>query len=82
VPSYNELFDHLDDWSTSSNLYEKLEGSEKEGEGNLNLSSEVLNWTDGIEASRKLLSNYYSKTDSRLYSYITFCDPRMRILLV
>jgi hypothetical protein len=78
VPSYNELFDHLDDWSSSSNLYEKLEGGEKEGGGNSNLSSEVLNWTDGIEASRKLLSKYYSKTDSRLYSCITFCDPRMR----
>jgi hypothetical protein len=55
VPFYNELFDQLDDWSSSSKLYEKLEGGKKEGGGNSNLSSEVLNWTDGIEASRNLI---------------------------
>jgi hypothetical protein len=76
VPSYNELFDHLDDWNDT--LYEKLGAGETDLRRDSGMSIEPGHWLEGIEASRNLLSKYYSKTDSRLYSCVTFSDPRMR----
>jgi hAT family C-terminal dimerisation region len=35
-------------------------------------------WLTGLEAAKCILSNCYSKTDSRLYSCVTFCDPRLK----
>jgi hypothetical protein len=76
VPSYNELFDHLDDWNDT--LCEKLDAGDTDLRRDSGMSIEAGHWLEGIEASRDLLSKYYSKTDSRLYSCVTFCDPRMR----
>jgi hypothetical protein len=76
VPSYNELFNHFDDWNDS--LYEKEDAGETDLRRDSGMSIEAGHWLEGIEASRNLLSKYYSKTDSRLYSCVTFCDPIMR----
>jgi hypothetical protein len=35
-------------------------------------------WLTGLEAAKGFLSKYYSNADSRLYSCVTFCDPRLR----
>jgi hAT family C-terminal dimerisation region/BED zinc finger len=67
VPSYNEIFDHLDDWEAG--IGRKLEGA---------TTAERGRWLVALDAAKTLLSKYYSKTDSRLYSCVTFCDPRLR----
>jgi hypothetical protein len=67
VPSYNEIFDHLDDWE--AHICRKLEGV---------TTAERGRWLVALDAAKTLLSKYYSKTDSRLYSCVTFCDPRLR----
>jgi hypothetical protein len=67
IPSYSELFNHVDDWL--KNLEEKM--------GSRSLS-DVIAWKTALEKSQDVLRKYYSKTDSRLYSSVTYCDPRMR----
>ena len=67
VPSYNELFDHMEDW-------------EEYIDTRLNTSTSVERgqWLAAISISKNVLSKYYSKTDSRLYACVNYCDPRMR----
>jgi hAT family C-terminal dimerisation region/BED zinc finger len=67
VPSYNEIFDHVEDWEES--LGTRLRDT---------TTLERAMWLTGLEAAKGILSKYYSKTDSRLYSCVTFCDPRLR----
>jgi hypothetical protein len=67
VPSYNEIFDHVEDWEES--LGTRLRDT---------TTLERAMWLTGLEAAKGILSEYYSKTDSRLYSCVTFCDPRLR----
>jgi hypothetical protein len=65
IPSYSELFNHVEDWRT--NVEEKM--------GSRSLS-DVIAWKTALEKSQDVLRKYYSKTDSRLYSSVTYCDPR------
>jgi hAT family C-terminal dimerisation region len=67
IPCYNELFDHVEDWR--DNIQDKI------GRGN---RSETERWKMALERCRDVLTKYYVKTDSKLYSGVTYCDPRMR----
>jgi hypothetical protein len=67
VPSYIETFDHLDDWE--AHIGRKLEGV---------TTAERGRWMVALDAAKTLLSKHYSKTGSRLYSCVTFRDPRLR----
>jgi hypothetical protein len=67
VPSYNELFDHLEDWEEYIDARLSSSTSVERGQ-----------WLAAIAICKQVLSKYYSKTDSRLYACVTYCDPRMR----
>jgi hypothetical protein len=67
VPSYIETFDHLDYWE--AHICRKLESV---------TTAERGRWLVALDATKTLLSKHYSKTDSRLYFCVTFCDPRLR----
>jgi hypothetical protein len=66
VPSYNEIFDHVEDW-------EECLGTRLRDTATLDRGM----WLTWLEAAKGILSKYYRKTDSRLYSCVTFCDPRL-----
>jgi hypothetical protein len=44
----------------------------------ISTSVERGQWLAAISISKNILSKYYSKTDSRIYACVTYCDPRMR----
>jgi len=67
IPCYNEMFDHVEDWKDS--LRTKL------GPGS---RLEEVAWKTALEKCTDMLKKYYVKTDSKLYSGVTYCDPRMR----
>jgi hAT family C-terminal dimerisation region len=67
VPSYNELFDHLEDCEEYIDTRLSTSTSVERGQ-----------WLTAIAICKNVPSKYYSKTDSRLYACVTYCDPRMR----
>jgi hypothetical protein len=67
VPSFNEIFVPFEDWEES--LGARLRDT-------TTLGSRM--WITGLEAAKAILSKYYSKTDSCLYSCVTFCDSILR----
>jgi hAT family C-terminal dimerisation region len=67
VPSYNELFDHLEDWEEYIDTRLSASTSVERGQ-----------WLAAISIFKNVLSKNYSKTDSRLYACVTYCDPLMR----
>jgi hypothetical protein len=71
VPSYNERLDHIEAWEQS--LGTRLRDT---------TTLESGMWPTGLEAAKVILSKYYRKTDSRLYSFVTFLFKIERKLLV